>query len=73
MNHPKVLAEYQEIEEALTLERVAAKSDWVSLTEPRMLKRVVLGMSVQMWSQLTGINIMYDPYILLFRNIRLSA
>ena len=72
MNHPKVLAEYQEIEEALTLERVAAKSDWASLTEPRMLKRVLLGMSVQMWSQLTGINIMYDLLTFLLANIRLS-
>ena len=60
IDHPKVLAQYQEIEEALTLERVAAKSDWVALTEPRMLRRVLLGISVQMWSQLTGINIMYD-------------
>ena len=59
MNHPKVLAEYQEIEEALTLEREAAKSDWVAITEPRMLKRVILGISIQMWSQLTGINVMY--------------
>jgi hypothetical protein len=66
MNHPKVLAQYQEIEEALTQEREAAKSDWVALTEPRMLKRVVLGMSVQMWSQLTGINVMiyYIVYIM---------
>ena len=59
MNHPKVLAEYQEIEEALTLEREAAKSDWVAITEPRMLKRVILGISIQMWSQLSGINVMY--------------
>jgi hypothetical protein len=66
MNHPKVLAQYQEIEEALTQEREAAKSDWVALTEPRMLKRVVLGMSVQMWSQLCGINVMiyYIVYIM---------
>jgi hypothetical protein len=57
-NHPKVLAEYQEIEEALRFEREQAISSFKALTEPRMLKRVFLGMSIQMWSQLCGMNIM---------------
>ena len=61
VNHPKVLAEYQEIEEALRLQREEAKSDWRALSEPRMLKRVILGMSIQMWSQLCGMNVMYAP------------
>ncbi|MCJ1473771.1 MFS sugar transporter [Lambiella insularis] len=60
MNHPKVLAQYQEIEEALTGERVEGKPDWTVLTEPRMFRRIVLGMSIQMWSQLSGVNVMYD-------------
>ncbi|MCJ1413126.1 MFS sugar transporter [Ptychographa xylographoides] len=66
MNHPKVLAQYQEIEEALTLERVEGKTDWAALIEPRMLRRVVLGMSVQMWSQLCGMNVMmyYIVYVM---------
>ena len=59
MNHPKVLAQYQEIEEALTGERVEGKPDWTLLTEPRMFRRVILGMSIQMWSQLCGMNVMY--------------
>jgi MFS family permease len=58
INHPKVLAEYQEIEEALRFEREEAVSSYKALTEPRMLKRVILGMSIQMWSQLCGMNIM---------------
>lgn len=58
INHPKVLAEYQEIEEALRFEREEAVSSYRALVEPRMLKRVVLGMSIQMWSQLCGMNIM---------------
>lgn len=73
MNHPKVLAEYQEIEQALTLERIAAKSDWASLTEPRMLRRVLLGMSVQMWSQLTGINVMYGFRTVQSPDVRLTT
>lgn len=58
VNHPKVLAEYQEIEEALRFEREEAVSSFKALTAPRMLKRVILGMSIQMWSQLCGMNIM---------------
>lgn len=52
VNHPKVLAEYKEIEEALRFEREQAVTSFKALTEPRMFKRVFLGMSVQAWSQL---------------------
>ena len=58
VNHPKVLAEYQEIEEALRFEREEAVGSFKALVEPRMLKRVILGMSIQMWSQLCGMNVM---------------
>ncbi|KAK3349625.1 general substrate transporter [Lasiosphaeria hispida] len=66
VNHPKVLAQYQEIEEALRLERESAASSFKTLTEPRILKRVALGMSIQAWSQLCGMNIMmyYIVYIM---------
>ena len=57
-NHPKVLAEYQEIEEALRFEREVAETSFTALVKPRILKRVILGMSIQMWSQLCGMNIM---------------
>lgn len=58
LNHPKVLAEYQEIEEVIRFEREEAISSYAELTKPRILKRVILGMSIQMWSQLCGMNIM---------------
>lgn len=58
VNHPKVLAEYKEIEEALRFEREEAISSYRQLIEPRMAKRVLLGMSIQMWSQLCGMNVM---------------
>jgi hypothetical protein len=51
INHPKVLAQFQEIKEALRFEREEAVSSFRALTTPRMLKRVVLGMSIQAWSQ----------------------
>ncbi|KAI9741572.1 MAG: MFS sugar transporter [Claussenomyces sp. TS43310] len=71
LNHPKVLAEYQEIEEALRFERGEILSSYRQMIEPRMLRRVVLGMSIQMWSQLSGINIMmyYIFYIMESANI----
>ena len=58
IGHPKVLAQYREIEEALQFEREEAVSSIRALTEPRMFNRVVLGMSIQMWSQLCGMNIL---------------
>ncbi|KAI0133454.1 high-affinity glucose transporter [Xylariales sp. AK1849] len=66
VNHPKVLAEYQEIEDALRFEREEAISSFKALVKPRIFKRVLLGMSVQMWSQLCGMNIMmyYIVYIM---------
>lgn len=57
-NDPKVLAQYREIEDALRFDREEATSSLSALIQPRMLKRVVLGMSIQMWSQLCGMNIM---------------
>ncbi len=66
VNHPKVLAEYQEIEEALSFEREHAVASFKGLVEPRILRRVLLGMSVQMWGQLCGVNVMmyYVVYIM---------
>lgn len=54
VNHPKVLAEYQSIEEALRFEREEAIGSFKALVAPRMRSRVLLGMSIQMWSQLCG-------------------
>ncbi|KAF2745079.1 high affinity glucose transporter [Sporormia fimetaria CBS 119925] len=64
--NPKVLAEYHEIEEALRFEREQAATSFKALTQPRIFKRVILGMSIQMWSQLCGMNIMmyYIVYIM---------
>jgi len=54
MNHPKVLGEYKEIEEALRFEREVAETSFAALIKPRIAKRVLLGMSIQMYSQLSG-------------------
>lgn len=64
--NPKVLAQYQEIKEALEFERTQAISSYKALVAKGMIKRVALGMSVQAWSQLCGMNIMmyYIVYIM---------
>ncbi|KAK4100582.1 MFS sugar transporter-like protein [Parathielavia hyrcaniae] len=66
LDHPKVLAQYREIEDALRFEREEAISSFKTLVQPRIFKRVLLGMSIQMWSQLSGMNIMmyYIVYIM---------
>ncbi|CBY00000.1 similar to glucose transporter [Plenodomus lingam JN3] len=67
VNHPKVLAEYKEIEEALRFEREEAETSFAALIKPRIVKRVILGMSIQMWSQLCGMNIMMYYIVFIMR------
>lgn len=61
VDHPRVLAQYQEIEEALAFERQQAISSYRALVAKGMFKRVLLGVSVQSWSQLCGMNISKLP------------
>ncbi|KAL2265960.1 hypothetical protein VTJ83DRAFT_5312 [Remersonia thermophila] len=49
IDDPKVLAQYREIEEALEKEREQAASPAKMMLERKMLRRVLLGMSVQMY------------------------
>jgi hypothetical protein len=67
INHPKVLAEYKEIEDALRFEREQAETSFAALVKPRIVKRVILGMSIQMWSQLCGMNIMMYYIVFIMR------
>jgi hypothetical protein len=60
VHHPKVLAEYTEIEEQLRFEREEQVSNFTELLKPKIAKRVFLGMSVQMWSQLSGMNVLSE-------------
>jgi hypothetical protein len=62
LSHPVVLAEYQEIEDVIRFEREEAISSYAELAKPRIVKRVVLGMSIQMWSQLCGMNVMSKSF-----------
>lgn len=48
INNTKVLAQYREIQEALRFEHEQAVSSVKVMVQPRMLKRLILGMSIQM-------------------------
>lgn len=74
-NHPKVLAEYKEIKDAIAFEKEQAVSSFTALVKPRMFKRVILGMSIQMWSQLCGMNVMsmYQPLPILLRFLNFDS
>jgi SP family sugar:H+ symporter-like MFS transporter len=56
-DHPIVIGELQEIQEALDIERAAGNIKWHEVfTTPTMLRRIVVGMVLQMLQQLTGAN-----------------
>lgn len=66
IHDPRVRAQYREIEDALRFEREQADGSFAALIKGRMVRRVVLGMSIQAWSQLCGMNIMMcwsNPWI----------
>ncbi|KAL9484124.1 hypothetical protein ACSS6W_002913 [Trichoderma asperelloides] len=58
MNHPEVMAQYREMDEELRIERERGSPSFRMLLRKPLAKRLLLGMSVQAWSQLCGINIM---------------
>lgn len=53
---PKVKAQYREIQEALRFEALEIDSSFETLIQPRILRRVGLGISVQSWSQVCSSN-----------------
>ncbi|KAK9371501.1 general substrate transporter [Lipomyces chichibuensis] len=67
INDPLVLAEYKEIEEQILFEREQGLNSYGELFRTRrMRRRLFLGMAIQAWSQLSGVNVFlyYIIYIL---------
>lgn len=65
-NAPFVLREYNEIKEMVDFERQNADVTYLELLKPNMINRTHIGVFVQIWSQLTGMNVMmyYITYAL---------
>lgn len=62
-DHPFVQAELQQLKEACEFERNNADVGFIELFQPKMIYRTHIGMFIQIWSQLTGINvIMYCEF-----------
>ena len=57
-NNDLVQLEIAEIQEQVKFEREQGAKSYLDLLKPGVLRRVGLGTSLQMWSQLTGMNIM---------------
>lgn len=55
---PLVVLEYEEIKAQVEFERAEGAKSYMDLVKPGMIRRVHLGTSLQMWSQLSGMNIM---------------
>ncbi|KAJ9250747.1 hypothetical protein DTO195F2_8036 [Paecilomyces variotii] len=58
-NNPVVQVEFEEVREAARVAHEAKDISFFALFGPRIWKRTVCGMSVQMWQQLLGGNIAY--------------
>jgi len=62
---PFVRIEMQDIQEMVEFERRNKDASYMDLLKPNMLNRTIVGLFMQIWSQLTGMNIMmyYITYV----------
>jgi MFS family permease len=57
-NAPFVAREYKDIKEMVEFERQNADVTYLELLKPNMINRTHIGVFTQIWSQLTGMNVM---------------
>jgi sugar porter (SP) family MFS transporter len=64
-DHPFVLREYADIKDMCEFERNNADVTYLELFKPNMINRTHIGIFTQIWSQLTGMNVMmyYITYV----------
>ncbi|GIZ37187.1 hypothetical protein CKM354_000064400 [Cercospora kikuchii] len=64
-NSPWVAQEFQEIKEWIEIERASARVRYIDLFSPKYINRTHIGLFTQIWSQLTGMNVMmyYITYV----------
>lgn len=68
-----VVFEYEEIKQQVYLERTEGAKSYLDLLKPGNPRRVFLGCSLQMWSQLTGMNVMMYYIIYVFEGAGLTG
>ncbi|KAI6781227.1 High-affinity glucose transporter-like protein [Emericellopsis cladophorae] len=57
-SHPFVMSELQDIKDMAEFERRHADVTYLDLFKPAMINRTLIGLFMQIWSQLTGMNVM---------------
>ncbi|KAK9327203.1 general substrate transporter [Lipomyces starkeyi] len=77
-NDPLVIAEYREIKDQIRSELATNSNSFHELFSQKIRKRLFLSMAMQMWSQLSGINVLlyYTVYVLHsagIANVRLAS
>ncbi|KAF4566476.1 hypothetical protein EYR36_011903 [Pleurotus pulmonarius] len=68
-----VVLEFEEIKQQVYFERQEGAKSYLDLLKPGIFRRVVLGTSLQMWSQLSGMNIMMYYIIYVFQGAGLTG
>jgi len=68
-----VVLEYEEIKQQVYFERTEGAKSYLDLLKPGNPRRVMLGCSIQMWSQLTGMNVMMYYIIYVFQGAGLTG
>ncbi|KAG0280921.1 hypothetical protein BGZ95_007956 [Linnemannia exigua] len=66
-NDPEVQAEFKEIQDAITFDRTLAARSYAELFRTPNSRRVFLGMTLQSWSQLTGMNVAMYYIVFIFQ------
>jgi sugar porter (SP) family MFS transporter len=69
----EVVLEYEEIKQQVYFERTEGAKSYMDLLKPGNPRRVMLGMCLQMWSQLCGMNIMMYYIVYIFEGAGLTG
>jgi hypothetical protein len=66
-NSPFVAKEMAEIREAVEFERANSDVTYLELLSPKMINRTHIGVFTQIWSQLTGMNVMMCKFFQIYK------
>ncbi|KAF9904955.1 hypothetical protein EC991_002195 [Linnemannia zychae] len=72
-NDPEVQAEFKEIQDAITFDRTLAARSYAELFRAPNARRVFLGMTLQSWSQLTGMNVAMYYIVFIFQGAGITG
>ncbi|KAI8052608.1 general substrate transporter [Gilbertella persicaria] len=72
-NHPRVITEMEEIRASIHFDKEIASHRYTDLFKPGMIYRVSLGVCLQIWQQLTGMNIIMFYVVFLFQQAGIGS